>query len=254
MELNTARSLESASELTDTDSELSASAALAQTEGSEIAADLAAAEDTESALQDSAAAESSAAEAAETADTAEALPAESGDNAAAAEEAAEPGADDAGDAADAAGASDGSDIDRSVPDNDVPPPAVQEEEPVIEVQITDFPAEKFAFLSGRAAFREARKLLPAVLADVRNHFFVYTLAVLVCALSVCKVLQVQETRAVTAQLNEVKQSNEDLQRVWLSLMSERQALSEHNRIRSIAVDNLQMQAPATEAEKIITVN
>lgn len=97
------------------------------------------------------------------------------------------------------------------------------------------------------------KLVPSLMADLGDNFFTYFLGVILCALALFKVYQVQETREVTALLNEVRQENEDLQRQWLLLTSERQTLSEHARIRKEAAEQLQMRAPKTDAELMIAV-
>ena len=102
--------------------------------------------------------------------------------------------------------------------------------------------------------RRRVSLLRAIAADMGNNFFTYFLAVILCGLSIYKVVQVQETRDLIANLNEVTVHNENLNKDWLTLLAQRQALSEHNKIRREAAERLNMKAPRTEAEKVITLN
>ena len=102
--------------------------------------------------------------------------------------------------------------------------------------------------------RRRVSLLRAIAADMGNNFFTYFLAAVLCALSIYKVVQVQETRDLIANLNEVTVHNENLNKDWLTLLAQRQALSEHNKIRREAAERLKMKAPRTEAEKVITLN
>ena len=102
--------------------------------------------------------------------------------------------------------------------------------------------------------RRRVSLLRAIAADMGNNFFTYFLAAVLCALSIYKVVQVQETRDLIANLNEVTVHNENLNKDWLTLLAQRQALSEHNKIRREAAERLKMKAPRTEAERVITLN
>lgn len=94
-------------------------------------------------------------------------------------------------------------------------------------------------------------LFPSLLRDFGVHWFTYGLAILVCVLCLLKVYQVQETRDLTARLNEVVATNADLEKQWLILVASRQKLSEHTNIRSSASEILGMVSPKTENEKVI---
>lgn len=125
--------------------------------------------------------------------------------------------------------------------------------PVIAVKFDDDPPK---LLPPEPSFMDAPpelSLVPALLADLSRSFFCYFLIVVLCALSLFKVYQVQQTRELTAQLNEVQAANENLDRQWLVLTSQRQTLSEHARIRRAAQENLHMRAPKTDAELMIAV-
>ncbi len=131
----------------------------------------------------------------------------------------------------------------------------QEAEPVepvvIAVQPAPRPPRRPRALLGETQPRLS--LVPAMLADLRRNFFCYLLIAVLCALSLFKVYQVQRTRDLTSQLNEVRQLNENLDRQWLVLTSQRQTLSEHDRIRRAALNELHMQAPKPDAELMIVV-
>lgn len=129
------------------------------------------------------------------------------------------------------------------------PPQVYE----IEIDSSKLSFGSTAARRSRPAAEPELKLVPSLMADLGDNFFTYLLGVVLCALALFKVYQVQETREVTALLNEVRQENEDLQRQWLLLTSERQTLSEHARIRKAATEQLQMRAPKTDAELMIAV-
>lgn len=101
---------------------------------------------------------------------------------------------------------------------------------------------------------ERESLLRAIFADLGNNFFTYLLAIVFCALAIFKVAQVQETRNVIANLNEISIQNENLNKQWLSLLAKRQNLSEHSKIRKDAYEKLNMRPPKTAAEHVIYLN
>jgi cell division protein FtsL len=70
-------------------------------------------------------------------------------------------------------------------------------------------------------------------------------------LSVYKVHIVQQTRDITIELNEVTQKNELMHREWLSLLSEREVLTEYSVVRKSAINKLAMVQPKTEDEVVI---
>ena len=49
-------------------------------------------------------------------------------------------------------------------------------------------------------------------------------------------------------------NNENLHKEWLSLLAQRQTLSEQGAIREAATQKLKMVAPKTEAEQVIKIN
>lgn len=97
------------------------------------------------------------------------------------------------------------------------------------------------------------KLLPMLMDDLLHNWLVYSLAILACLLCLAKIYQVQETRELTASLNEITFNNADLDKEWLNLMATRQSLSEHAKIRTFASEQLQMQAPKIESEHVISL-
>lgn len=98
------------------------------------------------------------------------------------------------------------------------------------------------------------RLLPLLLRDFGVHWLTYGLAIAACILCLLKVYQVQETRNLTARLNEVVTTNADLEKQWLLLVASRQMLSDPSKIRASASDNLGMVSPKTEKEKLISLN
>ena len=97
------------------------------------------------------------------------------------------------------------------------------------------------------------KLLPMLMDDMLHNWLVYSLAILACLLCLAKIYQVQETRELTASLNEITFNNADLDKEWLNLMATRQSLSEHAKIRTFASEQLHMQAPKIESEHVISL-
>lgn len=97
-------------------------------------------------------------------------------------------------------------------------------------------------------------LLPALMREFGENWLTYGLALLVCALCLFKVYQVQDTRDLTARLNEVTVSNADLEKQWLVLVASRQKLSEHSKINTFAIENLQMVSPKSQNENVISLH
>lgn len=100
-------------------------------------------------------------------------------------------------------------------------------------------------------FNHKDSLLRMIVADIINNFYSYMLCIIMCALALFKVTQVQETRTMIAKLNEITIQNENLNKNWLNLLAKRQNLSEHSKVRADAYNKLNMRAPKTEAEKVI---
>lgn len=98
------------------------------------------------------------------------------------------------------------------------------------------------------------RLLPLICQDFLAHWLVYGLAVLACVLCLMKVYQVQETRDLTSQLNDITLNNANLEKEWLNLMATRQSLTEHAKIRAYASNKLQMQSPKTNSEQVISLH
>lgn len=98
------------------------------------------------------------------------------------------------------------------------------------------------------------KLLPTLAQDIGRYFYVYALAIVFGVLCLMKVYQVQDTRNLTSQLNEVTVNNEELEKEWLNLLATRQNLSEHAKVRSYASFQLQMVSPKTESEQVISLH
>lgn len=98
------------------------------------------------------------------------------------------------------------------------------------------------------------KLIPTLFGDFVRYFYVYTLACLLGVLCLFKVYQVQETRELNSQLNEVTINNEALEKEWLGLVAARQDLSEHSKVRSFATRQLEMVSPKTESEYVISLH
>ena len=98
------------------------------------------------------------------------------------------------------------------------------------------------------------RLVPSIFADISKNFLTYFLGIVLCALSLYKVYQVQETRDLTARYNEVMMNNENLHKEWLSLIAQRQTLSEQGTIRAAATQKLDMVAPKTDLEQVIKIN
>ena len=103
--------------------------------------------------------------------------------------------------------------------------------------------------------RQRKKpLVPTMLSDVMSHCLVYLLGLTVTVLCVVKIIQVQDTRQLTAQLNEVNLNIESLTRENLLLQAQRQSLAAHSTVREQAVLRLGMINPKTEAEIVIRLD
>ncbi|WP_281071571.1 cell division protein FtsL [Succinivibrio dextrinosolvens] len=104
-----------------------------------------------------------------------------------------------------------------------------------------------------AELESAKKsaLVPTILKDVFAHSLSFVLILVATCLSVYKVHIVQQTRDITIELNEVIQKNELMHREWLSLLSEREVLTEYSVVRKSAINKLAMVQPKTEDEVVI---
>ena len=101
--------------------------------------------------------------------------------------------------------------------------------------------------------KREQRLLPMLLGEFGNNWLTYSLAITVCALCLFKVYQVQDTRDLTARLNEVRFTNEELEKQQLILIAQKQRLSEHASIRTVASGQMNMSSPRTENEVVISL-
>ncbi|MBQ9274528.1 MAG: cell division protein FtsL [Succinivibrio sp.] len=99
--------------------------------------------------------------------------------------------------------------------------------------------------------RQVQALIPTVAEDLLKNVLVYILALLVGCAAVYKIRQVQETRMITATLNEINSGNDNLNSEWLALLADKQTLTENVQIKKLARDKLGMAQPRTEDEVVI---
>ena len=99
--------------------------------------------------------------------------------------------------------------------------------------------------------KQKKALVPTILNDIFSNLLTYVLILVVTTLAVLKVHQVQMTRDMTIQYNEVIRHNELLDKEWLTLLSDREALTEYSVIRKNADEKLGMVQPKTEDEVVI---
>lgn len=102
--------------------------------------------------------------------------------------------------------------------------------------------------------KRERSLVPVIISGILHDWYFYALCVLACVLSLYKVYQVQETRTLTASLNEIALQNDELSNQWLGLLSEKEELERQSVIRDAAVNRLHMVQPRTEAEIVIRLD
>lgn len=102
--------------------------------------------------------------------------------------------------------------------------------------------------------KQVRALVPTIFADIFHYLPVFLMMIMVCVLAMYKVHQVQDTRSLTAELNEINVNNDNLQKEWLSLLAERQSLSSHSKVREAAAKKLGMVKPKTEDEIMIRLS
>lgn len=95
------------------------------------------------------------------------------------------------------------------------------------------------------------KILKEVFKEFSRNFVAYALIIAVSAVSVIKVHQVQRTRDLTIQYNEVKRYNDTLMREQLNLLATRENYTEYSIIRNRAINKLGMVAVKTEDETVI---
>ncbi len=95
------------------------------------------------------------------------------------------------------------------------------------------------------------KIIASLLNDLKCNFMTYFLMVILCILALIKVCQVQQTRNLIASYNEVRTTNENLERQWLDLTAMVETLTLHSTIRQNAKEDLQMVNPKTEDEQVI---
>ena len=97
-------------------------------------------------------------------------------------------------------------------------------------------------------------MMPTLFKDVGRYWYFYFLCLLLCALSLFKVYQVQQTRLLTAEFNELVTGNDDLSNEWLGLLAKKQELEKQSAIRETAIQRLGMMQPKTEAEIVIRLD
>lgn len=102
--------------------------------------------------------------------------------------------------------------------------------------------------------KHERSLVPLIVGQIFRDWYFYVLCAVACALSLYKVYQVQETRTLTASLNEVALQNDAISNQWLGLLSEKEELERQSVIRDAAVNRLHMVQPRTEAEIVIRLD
>lgn len=100
-------------------------------------------------------------------------------------------------------------------------------------------------------YEKKQALIPAIIDDIFSNVITYVLILVVTTLAVFKVHQVQVTREMTVKYNEMILHNELLHKEWLSLLSERESLTEYSVIRKNAIEKLDMVQPKTEDEVVI---
>ena len=104
-------------------------------------------------------------------------------------------------------------------------------------------------------FKDANQpLVPTMVSDILRHLGVYILILIAVGLAMFKVYQVQQTRNMTATLNEIIADNDNLQKEWLALLAQRQDLSAHSKIKAQAKAELKMIQPKTAQEILITLD
>lgn len=99
-----------------------------------------------------------------------------------------------------------------------------------------------------------RSLFQCIRSDVFHHLVFYFLCISLCALAVYRITQVQQTRAMTAELNEIAETNDDLANEWLGLLAKKESLEKQSLIRDAAVTQLGMFQPKTEAEVVVVLD
>lgn len=97
------------------------------------------------------------------------------------------------------------------------------------------------------------RIIEVLFEDIAKNLFTYFLIIVFTTLCLYKIHQVQETRDITSRFNQVITDNDNLHKKWLSLLAQRQELSEHAKIRQAAVLKLNMVAPKTDSELVINL-
>ncbi|MDY6321522.1 MAG: cell division protein FtsL [Succinivibrio sp.] len=141
---------------------------------------------------------------------------------------------------------------------EVPAGAEKSADPKAEPQVVTLKGADEApqplFVPGMYRRPRAPALLPTILGDLWHNALVVILALAVCALALGKVYQVQKTRSLTAELNEIAEHNDELSNEWLALLAKKQALEKQSVIRTAAMERLSMIQPKTEAEVVIRLD
>ena len=97
------------------------------------------------------------------------------------------------------------------------------------------------------------RIIKVIFEDIAKNLFTYFLIIVFTTLCLYKIHQVQETRDITSHFNQVITDNDNLHKKWLSLLAQRQELSEHAKIRKAAIEKLNMVAPKTDSELVINL-
>lgn len=107
----------------------------------------------------------------------------------------------------------------------------------------------------RAYLKPKRQaMMPTLFKDVGRYWYFYFLCLILCGLSLFKIYQVQQTRLLTAEFNELVAGNDELSNEWLGLLAKKQELEKQSTIREMAVQRLGMMQPKTEAEIVIRLD
>ncbi len=133
----------------------------------------------------------------------------------------------------------------------------KKEPTVITVDLEDLGEDTYNSFNRRYEYLgqpRNRALVPTIFADVMRNCVIYILIFAVTVLCIYKVIQVQNTRQLTATLNEVNLNIETQSRESLLLQAQRQSLSAHASVREQAIDKLGMVNPKTEAEVVIRLD
>jgi cell division protein FtsL len=96
-------------------------------------------------------------------------------------------------------------------------------------------------------------LLLIILADLRQHFYLVFLGVLILITALYSIYVTHETRELVTKKESLSQQKDNLMIEWRNLLIEEHTLDEHSRIRNVADKQLSMAQPTKNNSVLVEI-